>query len=167
MVLAASFLLESLRYPVQASFLAADLRGQKNTLRMLHDARTHVHHPSELASTGRLQDVPHPLKVDEKGFCIVLGRVLIPEVDGQIDDTIHAFQGAVDGVEVGDIRVDIFLLPVPIELPVHVPRFRVVVEGSHWVATGEVFQYSLVDPPAAPITATFIIALRDNLGINQ
>ena len=147
MVLAASFLLESLRYPVQASFLAADLRGQKNTLRMLHDARTHVHHPSEFASTGRLQDVPHPLKVDEKGFYIVLGRVLIPEVDGQIDDTIHAFQGAVDGVEVGYIRVDLFPLPVPIELPVHVPRFGIVVEGAYLVATGEIFQHRPADPP--------------------
>ena len=144
--LSAHLLLEPFSYPVKVPLFATDLRGQEYTVRMLDHTRAHLHHASELASTGRLKDVPQPLYVDEEGLDVVLGWVVIPEVGRQIHDTFHTIQGAIDGVEIGDIAIDLVPCPIPVVLSVHLPRFRLVVEGAHLVAPGEVLQHRPADP---------------------
>ena len=64
-----------------------------------------------------------------------------------MDDAVHTFQGPVDGVEVGDVSVELFPLPVAVEAAVRRPSFGAVIEGAHLVAIGEVFQHGPADPP--------------------
>ena len=64
-----------------------------------------------------------------------------------MDDAVHTFQGFVDGVEVGDVPVVLFSLPVAVESVVRRPSFGTVIEGAHLVATGEVFQHGPANPP--------------------
>ena len=107
-----------------------------------------MHHSFKLVSSSRLQDIPHSLEVDEKGVHINLGRVLVAEVGGEMDDAIHTFQSPVDGVEVGYVPVEFFSLPFPVESAVRRPSFGAVIEGAHLVATGEAFQHGPADPPS-------------------
>ena len=114
---------------------------------MLHDAGAHVHDPPEPVPPGRLEDIPHPLEVDEEGVHVVLVGGLVPEVGGQVDDAVHALEGPVDGVEVGQVPVVPVALPVAVELAVHRPGFGVVIEGAHLVAAGEVLEHGPPGPP--------------------
>ena len=146
MVLAAYFLLQALGDSVQVALLAAHLRRQENAVRMLHDAGTHLHDPFEFSPPRRLENIPHPLYVDEKGILIVLDRILITEIGGEIDDALHALQGPVDGVEIGHVTVDLLPLPVAVATAIHLPGGRVVVQRAHLMAAGEVFQHRPANP---------------------
>jgi hypothetical protein len=81
-------------------------RGEELPLRVLNLTGTDVHNAVETSSSGRLQRVPEPLQIDEKGLVIVIG--IYTGVDGCVNDGICPLNGPVNGVKIGDITVDNF-----------------------------------------------------------
>ena len=56
-----------------------------------------------------------------------------------MDDGVDAFQGIVDRAEIGDVTVDdLSPEPLPFQLVAFRPGIRAPIDGTHFVASGQI-----------------------------
>ena len=82
-----------------------------------------------------------PLTLTIKGFSSSSGG-FAAEVGGQVDRAVHAFEGFVNGVKIGDISVNF----LAVQVPVNVPGLRVEFKGADLVLAGEIFEHGPSQP---------------------